>query len=83
LRSSFFPNRLKRWLGLVWMALAVATVAAMVVQARTEITAAVTAGKAVADTRMFWFIVLPVFTPIMIGLGLFGYYAWKDEYGGR
>lgn len=68
-------NSLKRLAGLVWMALAAYAMYLMVHQAGTEF------GKSPAlDTRIFWYTIIPVFTPIMIGLGLFGYYCLKGEY---
>lgn len=45
-----------------------------------EISKAIADNKAVLDTRMFWYIIIPIFTPIMAGLCLFGWYAWKGEY---
>ena len=33
-----------------------------------------------ASNIIFGATVIPVSIPIMIGLGLFGYYAWKGEY---
>lgn len=57
------------------MALAVYAVYLMVHQASVEF------GKSPAlDTRIFWYTIIPVFTPIMLGLGLFGYYCLKGEY---
>ncbi|MCC7464954.1 MAG: hypothetical protein IT261_01715 [Saprospiraceae bacterium] len=32
------------------------------------------------DTQMFWYIIIPIFLPIILGLLLFGWYAWKGEY---
>jgi hypothetical protein len=32
------------------------------------------------NQRMFWFIVIPIFAPIMAGLALFGWYALRGEY---
>ena len=73
-------DSIKRFSGILWMALGVAAVYLMVKQAGTEISNAITANKAVLDTKMFWYIIIPIFTPIMFGLGLFGYYALKGEY---
>lgn len=73
-------DSLKRLAGFIWIALGVAAVYMMVRQMGTEIAAAVAANKAVLDTKMFWYIIIPIFTPIMIGLCLFGWYAWKGEY---
>ena len=73
-------NTLKRFSGFLWMALGVAAVLLMLRQMGTELAAARAANKAVLDTQMFWYIIIPIFTPIMIGLCLFGWYAWKREY---
>ncbi len=38
-------------------------------------------GKSPAlDTRIFWYTIIPVFTPIMCGLALFGLYCLQGEY---
>jgi hypothetical protein len=73
-------NTLKRLFGFIWIALGVAAVYMMVNQAGVEIAAAVKNNKAVLDTQMFWYIIIPIFTPIMVGLCIFGWYAFKGEY---
>lgn len=73
-------NSLKRLSGFIWIAFGIAAVYLMVRQMSSEITAAAAANKAVLDTKMFWYIIIPIFTPIMGGLCLFGWYAWKGEY---
>jgi hypothetical protein len=73
-------DTLKRISGFLWIALGLAVVYLMFSQAGTEIAAAVKNNKAVLDTQMFWYIIIPIFTPIMLGLYLFGWYAWKGEY---
>jgi hypothetical protein len=73
-------NLLKRLAGFLWIALGIAAIYLMVRQMTTEVAAANAANKAVLDTKMFWYIIIPIFTPIMIGLCLFGWYAWKGEY---
>jgi hypothetical protein len=73
-------DSLKRISGFLWIALGLAVVYLMFSQAGTEIAAAVKNNKAVLDTQMFWYIIIPIFTPIMLGLYLFGWYAWKGEY---
>jgi hypothetical protein len=73
-------DSLKRLSGFLWIALGVAAVYMMLRQMGTEVAAATAANKAVLDTKMFWYIIIPIFTPIMIGLCLFGWYAWKGEY---
>jgi len=73
-------DSLKRISGFLWVALGLLVIYLMFSQAGTEITAAVKDNKAVLDTQMFWYIIIPIFTPIMLGLCLFGWYAWKGEY---
>lgn len=73
-------NSLKRLSGIIWIVLGVATVYMMSSQAVKEISVASAANKAVLDTRMFWYIIIPIFAPVMVGLCLFGWYAWKGEY---
>jgi len=73
-------NTLKRLFGFLWIALGVAAIGFLLRQMGMEIAAATAANKAVLDTKMFWYIIIPIFTPIMIGLCLFGWYAWKGEY---
>ena len=68
-------KQLKRLAGLVWMALALLAVYLMVHQAGIEF-----AKSPALDTRVFWYTIIPVFMPIMAGLGLFGYYCLKGEY---
>lgn len=73
-------NSLKRLSGFIWIALGVAAAYMMASQAGTEISSAAAANKAILDTKMFWYIIIPIFAPIMAGLCLFGWYAWKGEY---
>jgi len=68
-------NRLKQYSGIFWIALAVFGVYLMVHQATIEF-----GKKPALDTRIFWYTIIPIFTPIMFGLGLFGYYCLKGEY---
>lgn len=78
-------NTLKKTAGFLWIALAAATVIFMLHRANLEIGLAVTSGKPdeILNQRMFWFIIIPIFTPIMAGLALFGWYALKGKYSGE
>ena len=68
-------NSLKRISGILWMAAAVFGIYLMVRQAGIEF------GKSPAlDTRIFWYTIIPIFTPIMFGMALFGFYCLKGEY---
>ena len=73
-------DALKRLAGFLWIVLGAMAIYLMAKQAGTEISAAIANNKAVLDTKMFWYIIIPIFTPIMAGLCLFGWYAWKGEY---
>lgn len=73
-------NALKRFSGFLWIALGAIAIYLMATQANAEIATAIKNDKAVLDTKMFWYIIIPIFTPIMLGLCLFGWYAWKGEY---
>lgn len=75
-------GNLKKTAGFLWILLAAASVIFMLYRANLEIGQAVASGKAddILNQRMFWFIVIPIFTPIMAGLVLFGWYAWRGEY---
>jgi hypothetical protein len=71
---------LKKISGFIWIALGLVVIYLMLAQASTETAAAIKNNKAVLDTKMFWYIIIPIFSPIMAGLCLFGWYAWKGEY---
>ena len=73
-------NLIKKLAGIVWIILGLAAIAGMVLRAGTEITEAQQGLRPLLDTQMFWYIIIPVFSPIMLGLCLFGWYALKDEY---
>lgn len=68
-------NTLKRITGLVWILMGLAAIGLLVYSASVEI-----AKKPILDTKMFWYIIIPIFSPIMLGLCLFGWYALKGEY---
>jgi MFS family permease len=76
------PVMVRRISGLLWIAIAIAALGFMIWRADVEIGKAIMEGKPdeILNQRMFWWIILPIFTPIMAGLALFGWYAWKGEY---
>ncbi len=39
------------------------------------------AGQGDINKPLPWLIIITIFTPIAIGLTIFGWYAWKGEYG--
>jgi hypothetical protein len=68
-------NLLKRIAGVVWMAMAPASLWFLVSTALGEV-----ARKPVMDTRIQWGVFCLVFLPISFGLFLFGWYAVRGEY---
>ncbi len=68
-------NLLKRYLGILWMALAPFSMYYLIRTALAEI-----AAKPVIDTKIQWGVFVIVFFPIAIGLIIFGFYALKGEY---
>ncbi len=69
-------NKLKKYLGIAWMLLGPAAIIFLIVQdSRT-----LTQPKATTDDWVQWSIIIFIFTPIAIGLVIFGWYAWKNEY---
>ena len=70
-------NSLKRYLGIVWLLLAPVVIFFLVYGAITNIDAA---GKKDINNPLIWVIIITIFTPIAIGLMIFGWYALKGEY---
>ena len=68
---------LKRWLGIVWMILGPVIIYMLVKSAVENIDPA---GHGDINKPIPWVIVIAIFTPIAIGLVIFGWYAWKGEY---
>jgi hypothetical protein len=66
-------NALKKYLGIIWMALSPAIVGFLIWQAVTKIGAATEATK--ANVTLQWSIILIIFFPICIG-----YYAFVGAY---
>jgi hypothetical protein len=73
-------NRIKRILGLVWMAIGPAAIIILVVSAIRNIDPAL---QGDIHQPLPWIIIITIFTPIAIGLTIFGWYAWKGEYDGE
>jgi phosphate/sulfate permease len=70
-------NTVKKALGIVWLLLAPAVIYFLFQGAITHIDPA---GKKEINNPVIWIIVITIFTPIAIGLMIFGYYAVKGEY---
>ena len=78
-------NVIRKFLGIIWLVLGPAVVIFLVMRAGTEFAAAhklpaADAAKKITELNVFWPIIIGIFTPIMAGLALFGWYAVKDEY---
>lgn len=67
---------IKKLAGLLWIVLAFAAILFLFSRAGAELRAA----NVTPDKKIFWYTILPVYTPLMLGLALFGYYALKGEY---
>ena len=70
-------NNLKRILGIVWMLIGPVLFFILIKSAVHNISAA---GKGDINKPLPWIIIISIFTPIAIGLVIFGWYAWKGEY---
>lgn len=70
-------NSIKKYLGVVWILIAVATIVALIIGAIQNIDAH---GKLDINKPMPWIIIIVIFIPIAFGLCLFGWYALQDEY---
>ena len=70
-------NQLKRIMGLVWMLIAPVVIYFLVMGAVHNISET---GTKDINKPVPWFIIIGIFTPIAIGLFIFGYYAFKGEY---
>jgi len=72
-------NKIKRYLGIVWMLLGLASILLLVYSAAININKV----KGDIGRPVPWVIIITVFTPVALGLMIFGWYAWKGEYDGE
>ena len=70
-------NTIKKYLGIIWFMLAPVVIYFLVSGAISNIDPA---GKKDINNPIIWIIIIAIFTPIAIGLMIFGWYAWKNEY---
>lgn len=70
-------NSIKRVLGYLWILIGIASIVILIAGAIQNIDLH---GKADINKPVPWIIIIAIFTPIAIGLVIFGYYAIKDEY---
>jgi len=70
-------NQLKRIMGILWMVIAPAIIYFLVMGAVHNIDSA---GTKDINKPVPWVIIISIFTPIAIGLMIFGFYSLKGEY---
>ena len=68
---------LKRIVGVLCMIAGPVVVAVLIISAIHNIDLS---GKSDIQKPIPWIIIIAVFTPIAVGLMIFGWYAWKGEY---
>lgn len=70
-------NTIKKILGVIWLLLGPVVIYFLVQGAITHIDAK---GTKDINNPVIWVIIITIFTPIAVGLMIFGYYALKGEY---
>jgi hypothetical protein len=70
-------NTIKKYLGIVWLLLGPVFIFFLVYGAVLHIDPS---GTKDINNPVIWIIIISIFTPIAIGLMIFGWYAWKGEY---
>lgn len=73
-------DQIKRILGTLWMIIGIASIIVLLTGAIHNIDLQ---GKADINKPVPWIIIIAIFTPIAIGLMVFGWYAFKGEYDGE
>lgn len=70
-------DKLKRFLGIIWLLLGPAAIILLIISAIQNIGAG---GTGDIHKPLPWVIIIGIFTPVAIGLMIFGWYAWKGDY---
>jgi hypothetical protein len=70
-------NTIKKLLGIIWFMLAPVVIYFLISGAINNIDPA---GTKDINNPVIWIIIIAIFTPIAIGLMIFGWYAFKGEY---
>jgi hypothetical protein len=70
-------NAVKKILGIIWLLLAPVVIYFLVSGAIAHIDPA---GKKDINNPIIWIIIIAIFTPIAVGLMIFGWYAFRGEY---
>jgi hypothetical protein len=73
-------DKIKRGLGFIWMLIGPAAIVLLIVSAIKNIKPNL---EGDIHQLLPWVIIISVFTPIAIGLTIFGWYSWKGEYDGE
>jgi len=68
---------IKKYLGIIWIVLAPVVIYFLVSSAIEHID---TKKSAQINNPVIWIIIIAIFTPVAIGLLIFGWYALKGEY---
>ena len=71
-------HKIKQYLGIVWMLLGPTVIILLMVAAYFNISSG---GTRDINKPLPWVIIITIFTPIGIGLSMFGWYVFKGEYG--
>ena len=70
-------NAFKSWFGIILLLLAPLVIFALVDGAMSNIDPA---GTKEINNPVIWIIIIAIFTPIALGLMIFGWYAFRGEY---
>ena len=70
-------NNIKKYLGIIWLVLAPTVIFFLVSGAIKYIDLK---GTKDINNPVIWIIIITIFTPIAIGLVIFGWYAFRGEY---
>jgi Na+/H+-dicarboxylate symporter len=70
-------NAFKRWFGIILLLVAPLVIYSLVNGAVSNIDPA---GKKDINNPVIWIIIITIFTPVAIGLMIFGWYAFRGEY---
>ena len=68
---------IKRLLGLLWIVIAIVSIVVLLLGAYQNIDLK---GTTDISKPLPWIIIIAIFTPIAIGMGIFGWYAFKGEF---
>lgn len=70
-------NAIKRILGIIWLLLGPVVIYFLVMGAIANIDSS---GTKDINNPVIWIIIIVIFTPVAIGLMIFGWYAFRGEY---